>query len=59
MYRDGFIRHQCDLPMITYLVQVKPVPDDADEEAEGKQSLELGEPGHFRPQLSADCCHNH
>lgn len=41
----------------SYLVQVEPVPDDADEEADGEQSAELDEPGDRRPQLSADDNH--
>ena len=41
-----------------YLVEVEPVPDDADEEGESKHSLELDKPGDRRPPLSANDDHN-
>ena len=37
-----------------YLVQVEPVPHDADEEADCKHPFELNKPGDHGPQLSAD-----
>ena len=41
-----------------HLIQVKPVPDNTDSEADRKESSELHEPGHSGPQLSADDGHH-
>lgn len=45
--------------MELHLVQIEPVPDNTDEEADSEQPPELNKPGHRGPQLSAYDGHHH